>query len=164
MTPAQDRRQHNQTLSTRFEETRSATRAGRRLSLRIAVSILCGLIFSTLFGCVPVPRGDDPLDVRFMTPDELRDYSERVFRSHNKVTTRLMMAPPMDVSERSRRKIEQVESRMYETCASLNEIASARASGREVDLELENKVRTTVRSCAESTLRLKSLLDSNDIK
>lgn len=114
-------------------------------------------------GCVPVPRGDDLLDVRFMTTDELRDYSERIFRRHNKVTTRLMMAPPMDIGENTRRRIEKAESRMYDACASLNEIASARASGRDVDLALENKVRTTVRSCAKATRRMEDLLDAHDI-
>lgn len=103
--------------------------------------------------------------MRFMTTEELRDYSERVFRLHNSITTRLMMAPPADdkLSESTRRRIERAESRMYRACTSLNEIAAARASGREVELELENKVRKTVRSCAESTRRLESLLDTHDI-
>ena len=61
------------------------------------------------------------------------------------------------------RRIEKAESRMYETCASLNEVAASRASDREVEPGLENKVRKTVRSCAESTRRLESLLDKRGI-
>jgi len=100
-----------------------------------------------------------------MTTAELRDYSERVFRHHNSVTTRLMMAPPIDdaIGESTRRRIEKAESRMNKACSSLNEIAAARASGRDVDLELENQVRRTVRSCAESTRRLETLLDTHGI-
>jgi len=124
---------------------------------------LLSLLF--LSGCIPVPHGEDGLDVRFMSADELRDFSERVFRRHNSVTTRLMMAPPADdtASRATRKRIEKAESRMYRACASLNEIASARASNREVDLALENRVRKTVRSCAESTRRLESLLDEHGI-
>lgn len=134
--------------------------------MRAVSFTLCALVSSAMIGCVPVPRGDDLLDVRFMTTDELRDFSERVFRRHNRVTTRLMMAPPMDdrLTESKRRRIEKSEMRMYEACASLNEIAAARASGREVELDLENKVRKTVRSCAESTRRLEALLDAHDIR
>src|SRR6056297_4522 len=133
--------------------------------MRTVAFTLCALVSSAMIGCIPVPRGDDLLDVRFMTTDELRDYSERVFRRHNRVTTRLMMAPPMDdrVSKSTRRRIEKSEARMYEACASLNEIAAARASGREVEPGRENKVRKTVRSCAESTRRLEELLDAHDI-
>lgn len=100
-----------------------------------------------------------------MTADELREFSERVFRRHNSVTTRLMMAPPAEdtVSRAIRKRIEKAESRMYRACSSLNEIAAARASNREVGLELENKVRKSVRSCAKSTRRLESLLDEHHI-
>ena len=134
-------------------------------SMRAAPFILFASILSLLSACVPVPRGEGLLDVRFMTTDELRDYSERVFRLHNSITTRLMMAPPADdkLSKSTRLRIEKAESRMYRACTSLNEIAEARASGREVELELENKVRKTVRSCAEATRRLESLLDTHDI-
>lgn len=100
-----------------------------------------------------------------MTTDELRDYSGRIFRRHNRVTSRLMLAPPTDdeSGESARRRIEKAESRMNEACSSLNEIAAARASGREVDFELENRVRRTVRTCAESTRRLETLLDEHGI-
>ncbi|MBL39200.1 MAG: hypothetical protein CMP07_12405 [Xanthomonadales bacterium] len=133
--------------------------------MRAAPFILHLSLLAAISGCVPVPRGNDPLDLRFMTTDELRDYSERVFRRHNGVVTRLMMAPPLDgeIGERARRRIEKAESRMNKDCSSLNEIAAARASGREVDLELENRVRRTVRSCAESTRRLETLLDEHGV-
>lgn len=100
-----------------------------------------------------------------MTPDELREYSERVFRHQNGVMTRLMMAPPMgdEIGESVRRRVEKAESRMGKACSSLNEVAAARASGREVDMGLENQVRRTVRSCAESTRRLEALLDAHGI-
>ena len=133
--------------------------------MRAAPFIFCASLLSLIGGCIPVPRGDDLLDVRFMSTDELRDYSEQVFRLHNRVTTRLMMAPRANdkVSDSTRRRIEKAEARMYKTCASLNEVAASRASGREVESGLENKVRKTVRSCAESTRRLASLLDKHGI-
>lgn len=139
-------------------------RRGRRAT-RSVPAMFCALILSSAAGCIPVPRGDDSLDVRFMTADELREYSERVFRRHNRVTTRLMMAPPLDdaVSRSARRQIEKAESRMYDACATLNEIAAARSSGREVERALENEARKTVRACAESTRRLESLLDEHEV-
>ncbi|MEX2497601.1 MAG: hypothetical protein WD397_01845 [Wenzhouxiangellaceae bacterium] len=100
-----------------------------------------------------------------MSSDELRAYAEEVFRQQNRVTTRLMMAPldSPSIGEDDRRRIEQAETLMNNACASLNEIASARTSGEEVDRKLENTVRKQVRTCARETGRLEDLLDALDI-
>ncbi|MDT8449330.1 MAG: hypothetical protein RQ847_04070, partial [Wenzhouxiangellaceae bacterium] len=59
----------------------------------IGSGALGGLLM--LAGCiVPVPKGDNPLAMRLMTRDGLKDYSEEVFRRQNRVMTRLMMAAP----------------------------------------------------------------------
>lgn len=143
---------------------RPRNRSGIRPAHIVSFILVTSVIVS-ISGCIPVPRGDDPLDVRFMTRDELRDYSEQVFRRQNGLTTRLMMASPSRdaLSESERRLIDKAESRMNEACASLNEIAAARAIGRDVDLELENSVRRTVRACAASARRLEDLLELHDI-
>lgn len=100
-----------------------------------------------------------------MTTNELRSYSERVFRRHNRVTTRIMLAPPAagDVTEAERRRIERAESRMNRACTHLNQVAEARAGGKDASAALQNKVRKTVRSCAETTRRLETLLDKHGI-
>lgn len=128
-------------------------------------AVLVALVLTLATGCIPVPRGDNPLDLRFMSTDELRDYAEDVFREQNRLTTRLMMAPMDDGSatQRARRRIEKAESRMTEACASLNRIATARAQGEEVDTELEQSVRRNVRQCEHETWRLKKLLDKFEI-
>ena len=119
------------------------------------------LFLSLVAGCVPVPRGHNPLELRFMSTDELREYAEEIFREQNRLTTRLMMAPMHNgaVTEPQRRRIEQAEARMNDACASLNAIASARAQGDNIDVELENRVRRDVRTCAQQAERLESLLD-----
>lgn len=159
-----DRTRPTPVLPGRHDPARPHDPRGVR-SARMAAFILSASIIGSIPGCVPVPRGDDPLDIRFMTTDQLRDYSERVFRRQNSVTTRLMLAPPMAdaLSAAERSRIDKAETRMYETCASLNEIAAARASGRDVELKLENQVRKSVRSCAASTRRLERLLDRHGI-
>lgn len=125
---------------------------------------LCILLL-TLGGCIPVPRGGDGLDLDFMSGDELRAYAEEAFRHQNRVTTRLMMAPldSPSISDDDRRRIEQAESEMNDACASLNEIASARARGEEADAALENTVRRTVRTCVRKTERLERILDVLDV-
>lgn len=134
--------------------------------MRVASFCICLLLASTLAACIPVPRGDGFLDIKFMTKDELSSYSEEIFRWQNRVMTRMMMASSMDekVPESVVRRIEKAESRMFEACASLNEIAAARSiDDDDVGLELKNNVRTSVRSCARSTRRLEVLLDAHDI-
>lgn len=125
------------------------------------VSILSILIVTFIGSCVPVPRGPNPLELQFMSTEGLREYAEEVFRDQNRLTTRLMMAPMHadSISRKDRRRVDRAESRMNDACASLNEIASARAQGKEVDLELENRVREDVRGCAQQTKRLQALLD-----
>jgi len=137
-------------------------RTTRRYPLHIP---FLAAVVLTAAGCVPVPRGDNPLELRFMTTEDLRDYSEQVFREHNRVTTRLMMAP-LDadaVSDEQRSRIDRAETRMNEACASLNRIASARARDQDTGIELENRVRRNVRACARRTERLRTLLDELEI-
>jgi len=128
-------------------------------------AVLVALVLTLATGCIPVPRGNNPLDLRFMSSNELRDYAEEVFREQNRLTTRLMMAPMEEGSAnpRARRRIKKAESRMTKACASLNRIAMARAQGEEVDTKLEQTVRRNVRQCEHETRRLKKLLDKFEI-
>lgn len=134
----------------------------RRDRRRIAIpgAWIAAVMGLGLSGCViPVP-GDDALDVEFMSRDELRDYSERVFRRHNRTVTRLMTAlSAADVSDRETDRLERLERRMNRACKSLNRIASMRARGEDPDLELENRVRRDVRTCDERTRRVENLLE-----
>jgi hypothetical protein len=138
----------------------SSSRRRDRHRIRIPGAWIAAVAGLALSGCiVPVP-GDDALDVEFMSRDELRDYSERVFRRHNRTVTRLMTAhSAADVSDRQVDRLERLERRMNRACESLNRIASMRARGEEPDLELENRVRRDVRTCDERTRRVQDLLD-----
>jgi len=137
--------------------------ATRGLSRRPALLAVLMLVLAG--GCVPVPRGDNPLDLRFMSSDELRAYAEKVFRIQNRLTTRLMMAPMAEgsVTRTQKRRIENAEARMRDACASLNRIASARAQGEEIDAELEHGVRRNVRQCEHEARRLRDLLDKLEV-
>jgi hypothetical protein len=136
-----------------MKRIRSSAGAGPRRPLAAA------LLGATLAGCiVPVP-GDDPLELELMTPDELRAYTEDVFRRHNRVVTQLMMAGTASLDERQRRRLERAEARMNRACADLNDVASARAAGRDTDLALENRVRTSVADCEGRTEAVASMLE-----
>lgn len=139
--------------------TEGATRSGNRLA-----AFLCALLLA-IGGCVPVPRGGDGQDLDFMSGEELRQYAEQTFRHQNRVTTRLMMAPldSSSIDHENRRRIERAESEMNDACASLNEVASARARGEEVNAKLENTVRRNLRTCARKTKRLERILDALDV-
>ena len=129
-------------------------------------SCIFGIVVLSLAGsCLPVPRGHNPFELRFMSTEELREYAEEVFREQNRLTTRLMMAPmgPGSITSQQRGRVEKAEVRMNNACASLNTIASARARGNDIDVELENRVRRDVRECARQTERLKALLDEFEI-
>lgn len=134
---------------------------------RSCITITAGITLALLIsgGCVPVPRDSNPLHLRFMSTEHLREYSEQVFREQNRTTTRLMMASMEDdsVSAEQQRRIDQTETRMNDACASLNRIASARARGQDTGLALENEVRRNVRKCARETEKLKALLDELEI-
>ncbi len=109
-----------------------------------------------LGGCiVPVPERGDPLDFEFMTPDALREYSEQVFRRHNRVVSQLMMRGGAATDS----SIERAERRMNRACASLNRIASMRARGEDPDLGLQDRVRRDIRHCEHQTARVAELLD-----
>lgn len=139
--------------------TGGATRSGNRFA-----ALPCVLLLA-IGGCVPVPRGGDGQDLDFMSGEELRQYAEETFRHQNSVTTRLMMAPldSPSIDNENRRRIQRAESEMNDACASLNEIASARARGDEVNAKLENTVRRNLRTCARKTRRLESILDALDV-
>lgn len=126
---------------------------------RPARCLLAAVLLAALVSCVvPVPSDDGVLDIEFMSTDELRDYSESVFRRHNRVVTRRMMSSPPERSDRVRR-LEQIERRMNRACAALNEIAAKRARGEDPGIELEDRVRRTVRDCDAHTRQLESLMD-----
>lgn len=125
---------------------------------RLRTAAGAGLV-ALLAGCVvPVP-GDGPLDVTLMSREELRDYAERVFRRHNRVVTHLMMTPiPAGAAEADRARLERAESAMNRACSDLNRLASARASGSDVAVTLEDRVRRSVRRCDERTARMQDVL------
>ncbi|MFU8876590.1 MAG: hypothetical protein ACNA7E_00505 [Wenzhouxiangellaceae bacterium] len=131
---------------------------------RARYMILATLI--PLAGCiVPVPRGLNPLHLKFMSAETLREYSEEVFRRHNRVVSRLMMATPEieSLSAAEAARLDRAEARMNEACAAINEIASLHATGDDSGFALQNEVRTTVRRCSARTKALERLLDQLEI-
>ena len=134
----------------------------RALILIGALALVGGGAF-WLAGCVvPVPKGDNPLNLKLMSPGQLQIYSEEVFRKQNRVMSRLMMTPLEDddsLSSSTLTRLENAEQRMNEACASLNQVASARSRGEDTSLQLENEVRETVRDCDSAARRLETLLD-----
>lgn len=127
-----------------------------------------GAIAATLLlaACiVPVPRGPNPLELRFMTPDRLRTYSEKVFRHQNRVTSRMMMASfQLDgLTEKQRQALERAERRVNESCSSLNELASARVNQEDTGLLLRGEAWMTVRRCEQRAEALEALLDKHGI-
>jgi len=131
---------------------------------RARYMILATLI--PLAGCiVPVPRGLNPLHLKLMSAETLREYSEEVFRRHNRVASRLMMATPEieSLSAAEATRLDRAEARMNDACAALNEVASLRATGEDTGFALENEVRKTVRHCSAKTKALERLLDQLEI-
>lgn len=115
-----------------------------------------------LAGCiVPVPRGANPLELKFMTPEELSEYSEQVFRHQNRVMTRLMMAPleVESLSSAEATRLERAEQRMNDACDALNQAASQRSEGQDTGFWLGNQVRQTVRQCKAESRALEDLLN-----
>jgi len=135
-----------------------------RQAIRLRSIVVSLVLLVAAAGCIPVPK-DHLFQMDFMSIEELREYSEEVFRHQNRITTRIMMASldAPSISEDDQRRIDRAESRMNEACASLNEIAAVRAQGEEVGRELQNTVRKTVRSCAQETKRTQRLLDALDV-
>ncbi len=127
--------------------------ARNRIAALAAISLLAGCI-------VPVPRGTNPLELKFMKPEELSEYSEQVFRHHNRVMTRLMMAPleVESLSSAQAMRLERAEARMNDSCEALNQAASQRSEGQDTGFWLENQVRQTVRRCSAETRALEDLL------
>lgn len=124
------------------------------------------VVLLLLAACVvPVPRGPNPLELRFMTPDRLRTYSENVFRHQNRITSRVMMASfQLDgLTQKQRQALERAERRVDESCSSLNQLASARASQEETGLLLRGEAWMTVRRCEQRTEALEALLDKYGI-
>jgi len=135
----------------------------RRALILVGALALSGGIVLWLAGCiVPVPKGDNPLNVRLMSPDGLEDYAEKVFRHQNRIMTRLMMTPLEDddsLSSSTLTRLENAEQRMNDACASLNQVARARSRGEDTSLQLENEVRETVRDCDSAARLLETLLE-----
>lgn len=125
-------------------------------------------VFSLIMisGCiVPVPKDENPLKLRFMSRERLKEYTEQVFRRHNQVMSRLMMATleSETLKNESLDRLERAESRMSEACSSLNLIAEARAGDGDPGLALKNRVRRSIRECDEATAKVEKLLDELSI-
>ncbi|MDT8437742.1 MAG: hypothetical protein RQ729_01885 [Wenzhouxiangellaceae bacterium] len=116
-------------------------------------------------GCIPVPRGPNPLDLRFMTPEQLGEYSEQVFRHQNAVLTRMMFAGfEIDLlDEEPAEKIRAAERAVNETCDDLNRLASMRMNDDQASLLLMSEAWFEVRSCQQRTDELEQLLNRHGI-
>ncbi|MDT8409942.1 MAG: hypothetical protein RQ741_10120 [Wenzhouxiangellaceae bacterium] len=128
-------------------------------AIRNGLTLICMLVLSACI--VPVPRQGQPLNIHFMSPQQLRDYSEQVFRQHNQVMTRLMTMELEfgKIDPQTEEQLEQAEAQMSQACASLNEAASLRASGSQPSRKLGNEVRRSIRDCKAETARMADLLD-----
>ncbi len=123
--------------------------------------ILLGLCAIALVACIPVPRGANPLAVRFMTPEQLRAYSEQVFRHQNKLLTRMMFAG-FEISllgGNPEQEILEAERAVEEACSSLNRLASMRSTSESPGALLRGRAWLEVRRCEQHADELEQILN-----
>ncbi|QFY42591.1 hypothetical protein F6R98_08135 [Candidatus Methylospira mobilis] len=96
-----------------------------------------------------------------MTQQEFSDYVERVFRHHNMVyntlITELALENP-DYSDTENAELHQAEKKMLSVCAPLNEVVSAQAEGRKLDVTVYMKLTKSVPECEAATERVEGLI------
>jgi len=96
-----------------------------------------------------------------MTQQEFAAYVERVFRHHNMVyntlITELALENP-DYSDTENAELHQAEKKMLSVCAPLNEVVSAQAEGRRLDVAVYMKLTRSVPECEAATERVEGLI------
>jgi hypothetical protein len=96
-----------------------------------------------------------------MTQKEFSEYVERVFRHHNMVyntlITELALENP-DYNDTETAELHQAEKNMLAVCAPLNEVASAQAEGRKLDIGSYMKLTSSVPACEAATERVEELI------
>jgi hypothetical protein len=96
-----------------------------------------------------------------MTQQEFADYVERVFRHHNTVynslITELALENP-DYNDTENAELHKAEKDMLTVCAPLNEVVSARAEGRQLDMASYMKLTSSVPACEAATERVEDLI------
>jgi hypothetical protein len=99
-----------------------------------------------------------PLD---MTQAEFSAYVEQVFRHHNMVyntlITELALENP-DYSETESAELHKAEKNMLSVCAPLNDVVSAQAEGRKLDMAVYMKLASSVPACEAATEHVEDLI------
>ena len=122
------------------------------LSLTLAMMLsACAYIHTTTPAGVP----------KDMTQQEFSAYVEQVFRHHNTVyntlITELALENP-DYSDTENAELHQAEQKMLSVCAPLNDVVSAQAEGRKLDMATYMKLSSSVPACEAATDRVEDLI------
>lgn len=96
-----------------------------------------------------------------MSRSEFRDYTETVFRHHNRVHSDLMMLlPDIELSQPEHYlRLHRAEGPMLEACKPLNDAVARYVEGGEVGFFKRLKLPLDVTDCERQTRRVEALLD-----
>ena len=136
---------------------------GARLRAQFATMTYCRALLSvsTLVigtACVSVTTQDGQ---RLRAPsDEFRAYVESVFREQNRIGTDLAFAleSPADIAVQD--NLETAESELIAACAELNEIASERRAGRDLERSLQVQAAKSAPQCEAATRAAQTALET----
>jgi len=130
---------------------RYAAFAGLAMSL---VRFVAPWALLALSGCTAVPTADGQR-LR-LTSAEFRAYVERVFRDQNRVADELAFALETDAGEGG--ELAAAEQRLLESCAAVNELATARRDQQDLGMRRSVGAARTVPECEEATRAAEALL------
>jgi hypothetical protein len=118
------------------------------------VPIVAPWVLLALSSCAAVPTADGQR-LR-LTSDEFRAYVERVFRDQNRVADELAFALESDAGEGG--ELAAAEQRLLESCAAVNELATARRDQQDLGMRRSASAARTVPECEEATRGAEALL------
>ena len=99
-----------------------------------------------ILGCAAVPTADG--ERLRLTSDEFREYVERVFREQNRVADALAFA--LEAPGAGRDALAAAEQRLLESCAAVNELATARRDEQSLGVRRNLSAARTVPQCEEA--------------
>jgi hypothetical protein len=100
----------------------------------------------SILGCAAVPTADG--ERLRLASDEFRDYVERVFREQNRVADALAFALEAPGGERD--ALAAAEQRLLESCAAVNELATARRDQQRLGMRRNLNAARTIPECEEA--------------
>ncbi len=119
---------------------------------RIAVLLAAGMV---LQACAVVTAEGQRLA---LTSSEFSAYAERVFREQNRLADQFAFA--LEDAATVPPAVAAAEQTLLETCAQLNELATARRDGRSLGAKRSAAAARSVPACEEATRRAAAQLDT----